>query len=162
MEPVTIAVGSNLGNREKMLRKTGIFLEKLTETTADKSDVWESEPVGPAKFPFLNAAAKIFTTLSPRLLLDRLKKFEAEMGRKKRAKRWSPRILDLDIITYGNLVIHSENLIIPHPEYTRRLFVLYPMRQIYPSWIDPETNRSIHDIIEQAPDMQLQKTKIKW
>jgi len=162
MEPVVIAAGSNLGNRQAILQKAGDFLESLSEGAVKKSSVWESEPVGPALYPFLNSVIKIESSMSAVQLLTKLKSFEIEMGREANSERWSPRILDLDIIGYGGLVIHSENLIIPHPEYTRRLFVLLPVKEVDPEWTDPLTGSAINDILDEAPDMKIIKTNLNW
>ncbi len=162
MEPVIIAVGSNLGDRHGILKKTGAFLETLSAGEIQKSSIWESEPIGPSKYTFLNSAARIRTRLDPFELLELLKKFEQEMGRKKNSKRWAPRILDLDIIAWGRLVIHEENLIIPHPEYSKRQFVLLPMNEITQDWADPITGKTLTDYLVSAPDMQIEKTKLMW
>lgn len=162
MESVIIAVGSNLGDRHEMLQKAGAFLNSISKTPVEKSSIWESEPVGPSKYTFLNSAAKISTNLQPAILLGRLKTFEQQMGREKNSKRWSPRILDLDIITYGSLVIHQENLIIPHPEYSRRLFVLLPMNEIAQGWIDPNTGQVLDHMLNNAPDIDIERTKLTW
>lgn len=162
METVIIAAGSNLGDRHAVLRKAGAFLNSISSSTPLKSSIWESEPVGPSKFTFLNSAAKIETDIKPSALLAKLKLFEKEMGRDEKRIRWGPRILDLDIITYSNLVIQQENLIIPHPEYTVRRFVLLPMNEILQDWSDPVTGRPLKDLISGAPEMQIQKTKLSW
>lgn len=162
MEPVIIAAGSNLGDRHRMLLEGGRFLESLSENRIRKSSVWESEPVGPSKFTFLNSAARLSTSLKPADLLKNLKDFELKMGRRASARRWGPRILDLDIIAYGDLVIRKENLIIPHPEYSRRLFVLLPMMEITETWTDPISGRSVEDHLNSAPDMDIKKTNLTW
>lgn len=162
MEQAVIAIGSNLGNRHEMIRKAGVFLNAISEEMSFKSSIWESEPIGGAKYTFYNAAALITTKHAPEDLLNDLKEFEMECGREKSHARWSPRILDLDIITYGNLVIESDNLIIPHSEYKKRRFVLYPMEEIIPGWIDTKSGKPLRAIIENAPDMKIQKTFLKW
>lgn len=162
MEPVIIAAGSNLGDRHKYLQEAGRYLEQLSKGEVLKSSIWESEPVGPAKFTFYNSAAQIETNLSPGELLKSLKSFEQQLGREKNSRRWGPRILDLDIITYGSLVIHEENLIIPHPEYSRRLFVLLPMNEIAKGWADPVTGKTPGEYISSAPGMQIDRTKLTW
>lgn len=162
MESVIIAAGSNLGDRHGVLKKAGAFLDTLSAGDVKKSSIWESEPIGPSKYAFLNCAARIKTRLGPAKLLKRLKGFEQQMGRKKNSKRWGPRVLDLDIITWGSLVIHEENLIIPHPEYSKRQFVLLPMSEITHGWIDPITGKTLIDYLKSAPDMQIEKTKLTW
>lgn len=162
MEQAVIAAGSNIGNRLQALQAAGTFLRTLSESPAQFSSIWESEPVGPSKYPFLNAAALITTSLSAPELLKQLKNFEAEAGREPNPQRWAPRILDLDIIRYGHLAIERESLIIPHPEYSRRLFVLQPMSEIDSGWTDPESDLTLSEMIKQAPEIKIQKTDLTW
>lgn len=162
METVVIAAGSNLGNRLHYLEKAGRFLEALSSGLIKKSSVWESEPVGNARYTFYNTAAVIQTSLEAVQLLKHLKEFERECGREKNPRRWGPRVLDLDIIGFGNLVIERESLIIPHPEYHRRLFVLYPMLEIIPEWVDPDTGKHLSKLIDEAPELEIKKTDLNW
>lgn len=162
MEEVIIAIGSNLGNRLKMIRNAGLFLDSLSESSLVKASVWESEPVGGAKYTFLNTVAKITTQLTPTDLLKKLKEFERLSGRDENPTRWGPRILDLDIIRFGERVFKDNSLIIPHPEYKNRLFVLLPMNEIDAGWIDPQAELSIDELIKCAPEMELQKTNDRW
>jgi len=162
MEQVVIAVGSNMGDRLSIIQQTGIFLDQLSEKPIVKATIWESEPVGPSKFQFYNTAAKIHTSLSPQELLTTLKEFEQKMGREKNPERWGPRILDLDIIRYSDLVIQTESLIIPHPEYTRRLFVLLPMQEIDSNWLDPTCGITVSEVVKNAPEMDIHKTEHCW
>lgn len=162
METVVIAIGSNLGERLKTIQKAGDFLEELSESEIQKASIWESEPVGPAKFTFLNTVARIRTSLPPKKLLKKLKEFEQMAGREKNPERWGPRLIDLDIIRYGSLVIQAESLIIPHQEYSRRLFVLLPMQEIDAEWLDPTLKLSISEMVQRAPDMQIHQTEYNW
>lgn len=162
MEQAVIAIGSNLGDRLAMIKKAGSFLGGLSGNEIVKSSVWESEPVGGAKYTFYNAAAVITTGLPPADLLSTLKEYETECGREKNYARWSPRILDLDIIGYGNLVIETDNLIIPHPEYKKRLFVLLPLKEVCRDWTDLSTGETLDSIINRAPEMEIDKTELEW
>lgn len=162
MEEIIIALGSNLGDRHKNLQKAGNFLNELSQEPILKSSIWESEPVGGAKFTFYNAAVIIKSNFSPVRLLEKLKLFEQACGREKKPKRWGPRVLDLDIICYGNLVIDNESLIIPHAEYHKRLFVLLPMNEVVSNWVDPKTSKTIKQMMASAPQIDIKKTKISW
>lgn len=162
MASVIIAAGSNLGERLYYLQQAAIFLSKISKKPVRKSSVWESEPMGPAEFTFLNTVALIETDKNPARLLSKLKQFEQQLGRDSEPERWGPRILDLDIISYNNLVIQAENLIIPHPEYQNRLFVLLPMQEVAPKWKDPESGIRIDTIIQHAPDLNISKTDFSW
>jgi len=161
MEQVVIAVGANLGDRLKSFQKAAQFFSDISESPIKKASIWESEPVGPAKYTFYNSVVQITTDLEPVELLNKLKQFEKTAGRTD-TKRWGPRVLDLDIICFGDLVIDDDTLIIPHPEYERRLFVLMPMNELMPEWSDPVTGKSISQMIESAPGMEIEKTDISW
>lgn len=162
MAKAVIAVGSNLGDRAGYIRNAGKFLQTISDEPVRKSSVWESEPVGPSKYSFLNASALIETRKSPERLLTELKNFEQTQGRDKDHKRWGPRTLDLDIILYNDLVIHRDTLIIPHPEYHNRKFVLLPMEEILPAHKDPASGIAVTELIRQAPDIDIYKTDFIW
>ena len=162
METVIIALGSNLGDRIAAIRKAGEYLSQISLCEINKASIWESEPIGGALYPFYNTAASITTSAKPAELLSQLKLFEQECGREKNPARWGPRILDLDIISFGNLVIVEDTLIIPHPEYKKRLFVLKPMAEIIENWTDPVTGDTIAKMIRFAPESELYKTDLLW
>lgn len=162
MAKVNVALGSNLGDRLHYLKEAALRLAELSDAEIKKSSLWESEPVGTAKYSFLNGVISISTAVNPHSLLKKLKDFEYQLGREKKPERWGPRIIDLDIISYDDLVIQTNTLIIPHPEYRERLFVLLPLREIEPDWIDPETKQSIHSIIKKAPAIDIEITDYNW
>lgn len=162
MEQAIIAVGSNLGDRLSMIQKAADLLESISTTSIRKSSVWESEPVGAAKFKFLNCAAGITTDANAEDLLRILKDFELQSGRNPEAGRWTPRVLDLDIIRFGNHTIHAENLKVPHPEFKNRLFVLLPVQEIFNGYIDIQYPVSTEELIRGAPKMEISKTDLKW
>jgi len=166
MAKVIIALGSNMGNRHQYLLRAKSFLESLATTNSGiiASPIYQSEAVGPSDRPFLNAVVQLRTgdTLTPQDLLSRLKAFEAGQGRNLNASRWSERPIDLDIIAWDDLVIRSDNLIIPHPEYIKRLFVLLPLKDIQPEWDDIVTGKPIDQLIAEAPKLSIRKTELTW
>lgn len=162
MAEVIVAAGSNLGDRIDYLRQAARHLAELSEQPLEKSSIWESEAVGPAEFPFLNSVAILHTTLEPRDLLKELKALEQTAGREPDPKRWGPRVLDLDIITYDDRVINEKDLVIPHPEYHQRSFVLLPIRDLRPDWRDPVSHWSLTDLIREAPEIEIEKTDLIW
>ena len=126
-----LAVGSNLGNRRKNIKKALDYLAKTKGIKIEKaSRIYETKAIGGvAQGKFLNAAIKIKTSLTPQLLLKTVKNIEKDLGRKKTV-RWGPREIDLDILLYGNKFIKIKNLVIPHPRMFEREFVLRPLREI--------------------------------
>lgn len=131
-ERIFIALGANLGDRERTLRAALARLAEDDEIhTLRASSFFGTEPVGgPAGQPhFLNAAAEITTELPPRALLARLHEIETEFGRERRVRN-GPRTLDLDLLTYGLRVIDEPTLQIPHPRMWTRDFVMQPLREI--------------------------------
>ena len=116
---VFIGIGANLGSVRENFARAVRSIEKCARLVA-VSSLYESEPVGLEDQPkFTNAVVKVETELSPFELLDCLKAIEKEIGRKKTV-RWGPRVIDLDIIFYGDLVIATDSLVIPHPESARK------------------------------------------
>lgn len=133
-----ISIGSNMGDKKAYL---DFALEALRASGAcDVKRVSEyiiTKPVGDvAQDDFLNACAEVETVLTPHALLELLHTIENSAGRE-RTVRWGPRTLDMDIILYGNAVIDTEDLKIPHPEMTKREFVLAPLAEIAPYAYDP-------------------------
>ena len=142
---VFIGVGANLGPVHENFTRALRSMEKCARVLA-VSSLYESDPVGPQDQPkFTNAVIKVETELSPFELLDHLKTIEKEIGRKK-TKRWGPRVIDLDIIFYGDLVISTDSLVIPHPRAHERRFVLEPLLEIEPAAWHPVKNMAVKDI----------------
>lgn len=127
-----LGIGSNLGNRQKNIKLAIQKIKALNETRIIKvSKIIETKPQGgpPTQGKFLNACLRIKTNLSPLILLKRLKKIEKELGRTK-GIRYGPRIIDLDILFYGDKIINRKELKVPHPKMFEREFVIKPLSQI--------------------------------
>jgi len=147
MAAAFIGIGSNLGDREQncinaieLLAREGLIVTK-------RSSLYETEPWGVKDQPeFINMVVEIETETDPRRLLQVLKSIEQGMGRKD-TFRWGPRIIDLDILLYDDLVISEEGIQIPHPSMHMRDFVLRPLNEISPDLVHPVLKRSVNDLL---------------
>ena len=126
---VYLGLGSNLGDRQRNLAVALRRLEPLVRVEA-VSSLYETEPVGPQDQPtFLNAVCRGVTGLPPMGLLRHLQEVEHELGRR-RAERWGPRPIDIDVLLYGDEIVDEPNLQVPHPELEHRAFVLVPLAEL--------------------------------
>jgi 2-amino-4-hydroxy-6-hydroxymethyldihydropteridine diphosphokinase len=151
MPPTTayIALGSNLGDRPANLESA---LTKLRHTGIEVirvSSPLENPAIGGPDDspPFLNAAAELRTTLAAHALLKRLLEIERDLGRTRRQK-WEPRIIDLDLLLYGDQILSSQELIVPHPLMHERRFVLEPLAEIAPNVVHPTLQMSIAGLLQ--------------
>ena len=144
---VLIGLGSNLGGRQKMLASA---IEKLLPEIRPiaLSRIFETPPWGFTDQPaFLNQAIQAQTRLSAQETLDALKRIEIDLGRQPNF-RYGPRVIDLDILFFNDDVINTDTLVIPHPELTRRAFVLLPLLDIAPDYFHPLEKKSIHELAQ--------------
>jgi 2-amino-4-hydroxy-6-hydroxymethyldihydropteridine diphosphokinase len=144
---VAIAVGSNLGDRDGYLRSAIAALQPAIKNLR-VSTFHDTAPIGVGAQPtFLNATAVGETSLSARALLDTLLTLEREFGRE-RPFSGAPRTLDLDLILYGDAIIdEAPSLIVPHPRFRERRFVLEPLAEIAPDWRDPVTRQTVEELL---------------
>lgn len=134
-----LGLGSNLGDREATLLAALADIKALPDVQVVQHSKWyQSQPVGgpPDQGEFLNAAAVIETTIAPLLLLDELGKLESRLGRQP-SERWSARTIDIDILLYGNDVVETAMLTLPHPRMSFRRFVLEPATEVAPRMLHP-------------------------
>lgn len=144
---VFIALGSNIGNLEENLNTALKHLAKIS-TIKKTSSFYTTKPQGFLEQPdFLNGVCLIETDLSPKDLLKKLKEIEEEMGRKKTFKD-GPRLIDLDIIYYDDIILNTSDLIIPHPRAHTRLFVMQGLAQIVPRHLHPVLKITAQKIIQ--------------
>lgn len=136
MTDAYLGLGSNLGDREAMLRAAIAALDATPNVRVTAiSSLYETPPWGPVpQGPYLNACIALDTTLSPRELLTLCLTIERDHGRE-RAIRWGPRTLDLDVLLYGDESIDEVDLHVPHPRMTERAFVLVPLAEIAPGLV---------------------------
>ncbi|MGY3685969.1 2-amino-4-hydroxy-6-hydroxymethyldihydropteridine diphosphokinase [Vibrio coralliilyticus] len=135
MITVFIAVGSNLADPVAQANDAIEALKQLPKSQFKQSSkLYSSTPMGPQDQPdYINAVVEITTELTPLELLDCTQAIEQEQGRVRKDERWGPRTLDLDIVLYGNEVMDSERLTVPHYGMKEREFVLYPLAEIAPN-----------------------------
>ena len=152
METGTLAylgLGTNLGDRESYLAQALKELAGLpTIEIGTVSSIYETAPVGLTDQPdFLNLVVSVRTTLSPRELLDALLNIENKMGRV-RTVRWGPRVIDLDLLLYGDAVVETPELTVPHPRLSERSFVLMPLAEIAPNLVLPGQEETVEKLSE--------------
>ena len=151
---VFLGLGSNLDDRVETVRGAERLISEIDGViVVSSASLYDTEPVGIVDQPsFINSALKIKTTLQPAELLGKLKEIEREMGRVD-AVRWGPRIIDIDILLFGDIVINEEGLTIPHPEMTKRAFVLVPLSEIAPNVVHPVLKKSIRELVDDLGDV---------
>jgi 2-amino-4-hydroxy-6-hydroxymethyldihydropteridine diphosphokinase len=144
MAVVHIGIGSNLGNREENCMTAIAALQAAGVEIRKQSALYETEPWGVTDQPaFINMAAEVLTDLAPQAFLALVKGIEMRMGRSGALLKWGPRIIDLDILFYDNLVLATPDLTIPHPLLHERAFVLTPLADIAAEKVHPVLGRSI-------------------
>jgi 2-amino-4-hydroxy-6-hydroxymethyldihydropteridine diphosphokinase len=144
---IYLGLGSNVGDREAMLRTALDSLDAPDLRLLRKSSLYETEPIGFREQGwFLNIAAEFETALFPKQLLHRMQKVELALGRRRTMKN-GPRTIDIDILLYGNTVMKSEELEIPHPRYRERRFTLAPLAELNDGLRDPVTRRTMAELL---------------
>jgi len=155
---VYLLLGSNLGDREGVIKQAIDLIEKKIGTVHSKSSVYETEPWGKTDQPgFLNLALEVLTSLSPLEVLEEALAIEKQLGRV-RLERWGSRIIDIDIIFFNQEIIHiKERLTVPHPEMQNRKFVLEPLCEIAPDFRHPVLNQTIRQLYITLEDKAIVK-----
>jgi len=144
-----IGIGSNLGMRKKNCEKAIQLVSRENISVLNRSEMLETEPWGIIDQPrFINMVMEVATDLAPEALLGLLKKIETDLGRTSTV-RWGPRVIDLDILFYDDLVMKTAELEIPHPGIAGRYFVLKPLSEIAPEMVHPVLKKSIKDLLSQ-------------
>ena len=155
--PVAIALGSNLGDREANLA-FGLSALPGFITNLEQSRWHDTAPVGvsPDQPRYLNGVVIGETSLTARQLIERLLAIEREAGRV-RETPLAPRTLDLDLILFGEERIEEPGLVVPHPRFRERLFVLEPLAEVAPGWIDPATGKTISALLREQRALLAQR-----
>lgn len=149
-----ISIGSNVGESIENCKKAVSSLKEKESIQLEQTSMfYETEPVDYANQAwFINAVVQINTSLEPVELFNYLKLIEKQAGRDEDGIRFGPRVLDMDIIFYDNMVLESSDLVIPHPRMHNRRFVLRPLCDINPDFVHPVLKKSMTDLLAELPD----------
>ena len=149
-----LSFGSNIAPRFEILQYAIEALHLLPDSGIELlSSIYETEAVSPySQADYLNCVAHIKTELTPEALLTSCREIEFSNGRPVSRNKSAPRTLDVDIIFYGDRIINSDKLIVPHPRYADRRFVLEPLAEIAPDYICPDTGTSVAHTLDQCTD----------
>ena len=148
-----LGLGSNMGNRQDNLDRALDFLSQRLRVE-EVSSVYDTEPVGNIEQPrFLNLVCQVSTGLEPMALLTLVKGIESKLGRLPHTSN-GPRPIDIDILFYGDQVIETPKLLIPHPRLTERAFVLIPLAEIAPNLVHPVNGKTVNELKESVVDVQ--------
>lgn len=148
MASVYLGLGTNIGNKRKNMVTAAALLAERAGDVLSLSSFYETEPWGfDSENTFLNAALELETCCSPMELLHLTQQIEREMGRTQKSDgSYHDRIIDIDILLYGNEIIHTEELVVPHPLMQQRLFVMQPLAEIAPSLVHPVLQKSMYEL----------------
>lgn len=150
MEKVYVGMGSNIGDRYLNLRTAIHHLKKIPQTEYLKqSKIYETKPVGgPPQSDYLNLVCELSTGLRSDDFLNALLEIEEKMGRV-RSEKNAPRLIDLDLLFYGEDVLQKNGMTVPHPGINERLFVLLPLNDIAPDWEHPVLKKKMAEILKE-------------
>lgn len=147
-ERIAIALGSNLGDSRSILENAiQILAQTLGITLKAQSSWYQTVPVGPPQPDYLNGCALLEVQLTPQELLETLLKIEVQFGRV-RQEHWGPRTLDLDLLLFDDLILETPSLQLPHPRMIERAFVLVPLVEIAPDWVEPVSGKAIAQLVQ--------------
>ncbi len=153
MNDLYLLLGSNLGDRCAIISNAKDLISKEISKIETSSGLYETEPWGNENQGlFLNQVLKLRSNENPALILQKILSIELKLGRQRNNNQNSARIIDIDILFYGALVLESETLSIPHPRIQLRRFVLVPLSEIAPELIHPVSGKSIGQLLRCCPD----------
>lgn len=150
MHDSVIALGSNIGDSLTILNAAVKTLHKVPGITYKiKSSWYRTKAVGPPQPDYINGCVSISVDFEPLKLLEILLEIENQFGRE-RKERWGARTLDLDLLLYDDFIVDTPTLQIPHPRMSQRAFVLVPLAEIAPDWVEPVSKRAIKELVKEV------------
>lgn len=153
MQPLYLLLGSNVENRANYLHQATLLIDKYLGSIVMQSSVYETIPWGYSQQAhFLNQVVMLWSDSSPLEVLATAKSIEKQVGRTYSMK-WGPREIDIDILLYGDLVVESAALVIPHPYLPQRKFALYPLCEIAPQQIHPVLHKTVKELLKACADV---------
>jgi 2-amino-4-hydroxy-6-hydroxymethyldihydropteridine diphosphokinase len=155
--PVYIGLGANLGDPERALAAAAEDISRIPQVSLRKrSSLYATAPLGPSQPEYRNAVMSLGTRLAPAALLAALLDIERAHGRV-RAERWGPRVLDLDILLWGDRVVDEPGLHVPHPELHRRRFALEPLAELDPGARHPVLQKTVAELLADVRDQPVHR-----
>jgi len=152
-QSVFLLLGTNMGDRRKNLSDALWAIEARAGMIRKRSGIYETAPWGKSdQSAFYNQVVQIATFLKPKDLLDQLLTIEKTMGRL-RNEKWGERIIDIDILFFGDVVVEEENITIPHPQIPYRKFALTPLSEIADDFIHPKLFQTVHELLKNCEDI---------
>ncbi|AFY82856.1 2-amino-4-hydroxy-6-hydroxymethyldihydropteridine pyrophosphokinase [Oscillatoria acuminata PCC 6304] len=143
-----IALGSNLGDSPRILSEAIAHLDSTPGISVQQTSRWyQTAAIGPPQPDYLNGCALMQVQLTPHQLLERLLEIETQFGRIRR-ERWGPRTLDLDLLFYDDTIVATPTLEVPHPRMRERAFVLVPLAEVAPDWVDPVSGEAVRQLLQ--------------
>ena len=154
MNTAYILLGSNEGDRQTHLLKAIEFIEKGAGSVVKQSEIYTTMAWGNLEQPdFLNQVLCVHTCFPPAQLLNSLLAIEEKLGRLRNGAKWMPRTIDTDILFYDELILHTADLVIPHPYIQDRKFVLIPLAEIAPQHLHPLLKKNMQSLVDQCTDL---------
>jgi 2-amino-4-hydroxy-6-hydroxymethyldihydropteridine diphosphokinase len=153
MNLIYLSLGSNLGDREAHLNEAKKLIQARIATFEEVSGIYESGAWGySSENLYYNCCVSLRTSLSPLRLLDEILEIEQEMGRQRSGRRYSDRVIDIDLLFYGDRKLDHSRLVVPHPAIGERRFVLVPMAEIAPGLVHPVQGLTMFQMLRACPD----------